>query len=51
MKRDAQLAFELNCLKIVPGILMKMPIRSRELPVLPYKMRPLEQGRYGTQAL
>ena len=50
MEGDAQLAFQLKRLKMVLSILMKMPIRSRELLVLPYKIRPQEQGTYGKQS-
>lgn len=47
MKGDAQLAFQFKRLKMVLSILIKMPIRSRRLLVLPYKIRPQEQGTYG----
>ena len=50
MKEDAQLAFQLKRLKTVPSILIKMPISSRRLQVLPYKTKPQEQGTYGKQS-
>ena len=49
MEGDAQLAFQLKRLKKVPSMFIRMPTRSRGLPVLPHKTRLQEQGRYSKQ--